>query len=416
MSRSSVEPKSALRLDLSLLSFLVVEDHEFQRNTLVKILERFNARAIHIAADGRSGVEILRRLKPAVDIIVSDLDMPTMDGMEFIRHVGLAWPGTSLIVASALQRDLLSSVEMMARAYGVDFLGTIEKPVTPRKLEELLVLHHRPPRNAAGDRDARRSPIFTADEIAGAIENDEFEPFFQPKVEIATGRIVGAEALARWRHPKQGIVTPYVFVAALEESGRIDMLMRCILRKAAQTSRLLKERGRECNICVNVSTKSLHDVTLADQITEIVKSEGVDPKRIILEITESAATTDVGKSLENLTRLRMKGFGLAIDDYGTGYSSLEQLSRIPFTELKIDQAFVTQADRRESVKVILASNLELARKLKITAVAEGVETRECWDLLVELKCDVAQGYYIAQPMPAAAYLEWVEDWPQMAVR
>jgi EAL domain-containing protein (putative c-di-GMP-specific phosphodiesterase class I) len=189
--------------------------------------------------------------------------------------------------------------------------------------------------------------------------------------------------------------------------------MRCMLRKAAATWRDLRRRGHDGNVCVNVSLKSLHDVTLADQILEIVRSHGLEPRRVVLEITESAATDDIAATLENLTRLRMKGFGLSIDDYGTGYSSLEQLTRIPFTELKIDQAFVTHAGRRESAKVILASSLDMARKLRICAVAEGVETRENWDMLLELKCDVAQGYYIARPMAAAAYLDWVEDWQKM---
>ena len=407
MIRPSALSKPQERVDLRELSFLVVEDHEFQRNAIVKILKNLNAKVVYAAADGRAGLAVLRGLKRAIDLIVSDLDMPTMDGMEFIRHVGLSWPGTSFIVASALERELLASVEMMARAYGVRYLGAIEKPVTPRKIEKLVALYRRAPRDAAPGVTAY--PTFTAEEIFAGLENDEFEPFFQPKVEIATGRVVGAEALARWRHPQQGIVTPYMFVAALEASGRIDMLMRCVLRKAAETSRALEVRGRQSVVCVNVSLKSLHDVTLADQITDIVLGQSVKPRRVMLEITESAATTDIGRLLENLTRLRMKGFGLAIDDYGTGYSSLEQLARIPFTELKIDQAFVTHADGRQSARVILASNLEMARKLNIVAVAEGVETKANWDMLAELKCDVAQGYYIAQPMPSAAYLQWVED-------
>jgi len=412
MIRTSALSKPLERVDFRDLTFLVVEDHEFQRNTLVKMLENLNAKTVYVAADGRAGLAVLRGLDNAVDVIISDLDMPTMDGMEFIRHVGLGWPGTSFIVASALQRDLLTSIDMMAREYGIHYLGAIEKPVTPRKIEELVALHRVTPRRAASGVAAY--PTLTAEEISAGIENDEFEPFFQPKVELATGRIVGAEALARWRHPEQGIVTPYMFVAALEDSGGIDRLMRCMLTKAAQTSRTLEARGRQSVVCVNVSLKSLQDVTLADQITDIVRSQNVEPRRVMLEITESAATTDIGRLLENLTRLRMKGFGLSIDDYGTGYSSLEQLARIPFTELKIDQAFVTHADGRASAKVILASNLEMARKLHIVAVAEGVETRENWDMLAELKCDVAQGYYIAKPMPSATYVQWVEDWAQMA--
>ena len=169
-------------------------------------------------------------------------------------------------------------------------------------------------------------------------------------------------------------------------------------------------------MAVNLSIKSLSDVRVADQITEIVRQQEIDTRYIVLEITESAATTDLGQVLENLARLRMKGFELAIDDYGTGYSSLEQLTRIPFTELKIDQSFVTHAGRQESAKVILASSLDMARRLHLRAVAEGVETRANWDLLVQLGCDVAQGYYISKPMSAAAYLDWLGAWPKMQSR
>jgi EAL domain-containing protein (putative c-di-GMP-specific phosphodiesterase class I) len=127
-------------------------------------------------------------------------------------------------------------------------------------------------------------------------------------------------------------------------------------------------------------------------------------------VTESAATTDVGVALENLARLRMKGFGLSIDDYGTGYSSMRQLTRIAFSELKVDQSFVMNATRENSARVILESSLKLAKKLRITSVAEGVETSADFQLLRRLHCDVAQGFFIARPMEASAYLDWVRDW------
>jgi EAL domain-containing protein (putative c-di-GMP-specific phosphodiesterase class I) len=256
-------------------------------------------------------------------------------------------------------------------------------------------------------------PQFNPEEIIEGLRNNEFEPFYQPKVEIATGKAVGAEALARWCHPQQGMLPPSVFVKALEEAGKIDVLMRCMISKSAAFCRRLHNLGTAHTIAVNVSVRSLGNVKLADDITEIVRRQLVDPRCIVLEITESAATADVGSVLENLTRLRMKGFALAIDDYGTGYSSLEQLARIPFTELKIDQSFVTNAGRQESSKVILASSLEMARRLNIKAVAEGVETSANWDLLTELRCDIAQGYYISKPMSAAAYLEWLAAWPKL---
>ena len=393
------------------LRFLVLEDHDFQREMLVKMLHALHAKAVYAAADGREGLDILENTDTPLDVIISDLDMPTMDGMEFIRHVAEISQGTSLIVASALERELLAAVETMAAAYGITFLGTIEKPVTPVKLEQLLQRHR-------GERRAvkRASPAplaFEPEEIFEGLKNGEFEAFFQPKIEVETRAVAGAEALARWRHPRHGLVSPYLFVKTIEDGGYIDHLTRVMLEKSAEMCRTAHEAGHDIKFSVNVSIVSLIDVTFADQLANIVKERGCDPQSMVIEVTESAATTNVGIALENLARLRMKGFGLSIDDYGTGYSSLEQLVRIPFTELKIDQAFVTNAGRRESARVILQSSLDMAKKLKLLSVAEGVETVENWNLLADLHCDIAQGYYVSKPIPPDDFLQWLVAWPQM---
>ena len=399
-------------MDTRDLTFLVVEDHDFQRDMVVRMLQELGAKAVHSAADGRAALDLLKNLHGGVDIVVADLDMPTMDGIELIRNLGTNGSATSLIVTSALDRVLLSSVETMAHAYGIEVLDTIEKPVTQHKLEDVISRYQAKPRRSRAAASAAFA--FEPDEITDAIDHDEFEPYFQPKIDLATSKVVGAEALARWRHPQHGIVPPAAFVDALERSGRIDMLMRCMLRKSAAACRDFAERGHEGTVSVNVSLRSLDDVTLSDQIVEIVRSQSLEPRFMVLELTESAATTELARALDNLTRLRMKGFGIGIDDYGTGYSSLVQLTRVPFTELKIDQSFVVNAGRRESARVILESSLDMARKLGMHTVAEGVETRENWDMLLELGCEVAQGYYIARPMPVSAYLKWLATWQQMS--
>ncbi len=167
--------------------------------------------------------------------------------------------------------------------------------------------------------------------------------------------------------------------------------------------------GEDINVSVNLSLKSLADTTLADRLTKTVADAGLHPKHMVLEITESAAMTDVAHCLENLARLRMKGFGLSIDDYGTGYSSMQQLSRIPFSELKIDRSFVTDVALYPQRRVILASSIDMARKLGLKVVAEGVESRVDWDRLKELGCTMAQGYFIAKPMPAAEFSTWAAN-------
>ena len=397
-------------MGLSELKFLAVEDHEFQRGMLLKMLARLGATQVSTAADGYAALEIVMAPGAAIDIIISDLDMPGMDGLEFMRHVGEAHIPVSIILASALESVLLDSVETMTRAYGVKILGVIQKPITPEKLAALIKLHLPAQVNANLARADGLS--FSIEEIVQGISNDEFEPFFQPKVELASGRIKGAEALARWRHPQKGIVAPYAFVGSLEDHNQIDKLTWLILSKSVDfCCEWRTASGLDVSVSVNVSPKSLADVNFADRVTDLVKRKSLDCQNIILEVTESAATTEIGHSLETLSRLRMKGFGLSIDDYGTGYSSLQQLARIAFTEIKLDQSFIRGAATQQAARTILESSIDMAKKLGILTVAEGIETEEDWDLLRELGCDLAQGYLIAKPAESGEFMAWAGDRP-----
>ena len=390
------------------LCFLVAEDHEFQRSMIVGMLEDLGARAVEEAEDGRAAMEITRELHHPFDIIVTDIDMPGMDGMSLIRRLGEAGVGASLIITSALDRTLLDTIETMSAAYGMRLLGTIEKPPTLEQFAELVALHWRARPNP--EKPGPGPAAFTLDEIVAGLGEEEFEPFYQPKIELKTNRVSGAEALARWRHPRYGVILPYAFVGLLEDNAQIGELTWAMLSRSARDCRQWHDAGLDLNVAVNLSVKQLADPGISDAITWQVTSQGLEPRHMILEITESAAMTDVGRVLENLTRLRMKGFGLSIDDYGTGYSSMQQLTRIPFTELKIDQSFVMHAAHQESSRMILESSLEMARRLRITSVGEGAETQEDWNLLRECGCDLAQGFYIARPMDAAGFLRWVREW------
>jgi EAL domain-containing protein (putative c-di-GMP-specific phosphodiesterase class I) len=394
------------------LNFLVVEDDDFQRGILMKMLAQLHLGPVYSAADGRTALDVIAQLNEPIDILITDLDMPGMDGMELIRHIGAAEKKVSVIIASALDRSLLSAVETMTRAYGINLLGALPKPVTVETVRALVNAHcaYRS-NNTARAEVAGRS--YALSEVLAGIKEDQFEPFFQPKVLLSNNRVIGAEALARWRHPQHGIVAPSAFIELLESNGAIDGLMWVMLEKTAAFGAMLRKNDVESTLSVNICLTSLSDVDLADRITELVRRHGLEPKHFVLEMTESAATSHLGNALENLTRLRMKGFGLSIDDYGTGYSSMQQLTCIPFTELKIDRSFVTNAAQYPAARIILESSLQMARKLGIVAVAEGVETRSDWNLLCELDCDYAQGYFIAKPMERALYLAWVQHWHEM---
>lgn len=389
------------------LRLLIVEDHDFQRQVMAGFLRRLGVEEIQEAACGRSALELMATLEPPIDIVISDLDMPGMDGMEFIRRLGESWHAPALIIVSALEPSLLRSVRTMATAYGLSLLGTIEKPPTPRELLNALRKYQPEQR--------RRRPLppaapYSVADLEAAMAGDQFEPFFQPKVELATGRLCGFEALARWRHPEHGLLSPHAFINTMESRGLIDALTDVMLDKASAWCACWRKRGLDIQVSVNISIQSLADIGLAESLIERVRRQGLDPCHMILEITETAVMIEVGRVLENLARLRMKGFELSIDDYGTGYSSMQQLTRIAAGELKIDRAFVNYASHHKDGRVILKSNLEMARKLNLTTVAEGVETPDDWALLTEYGCDQAQGYLIARPMAADAVAAWAQKW------
>ena len=387
------------------LRFLIVEDQGFQRMVLANTLEELGARHVLAAKDGRVALELLHDPERPVDVIISDLDMPEMDGMELIRHLGEGGGDYSLIVASALDRSILSSVEAMARSYGVRLLGALEKPVTAERLRALIDMHARATAEVGLHAAAH---AYDVDEVIAGLARQEFVPYFQPKVHMRSGTVKGAEALARWIHPTAGVVGAPEFIPALERSGHIGEFTAMMVRTAAAACRGWRERGYDVGVSVNLSPSALTDVRLAHAMVQLVRAEGLRPRDVTFEVTESSMANHLGRALENLSRLRMRGFGLSVDDYGTGYSSLQQLTRIAFTELKIDQAFVRNAARHRTSRAMLESSLEMAGKLRIQAVAEGVETANDWELLRELGCDLAQGFFLARPMDGASFLGWLE--------
>ncbi|KTD01275.1 EAL domain-containing response regulator [Legionella feeleii] len=397
-------------MDFKNLTILIVEDEEFQRNILVRLLKNIGVQHLYEATDGHRALELIEKHIDSIDILISDIKMPKMDGMELLRHLSEIKTKISTVIFSGLERSLITSIETMALAYDINLLGVIEKPVSKNKLELLLKKYVSAVRNRKIAKSTPPSRSFTKKELLKGLKNDEFEPFFQPKIELATRFLKGAEALTSWRHPRAGIINPQDFISDMEHMEIIDELTWIILKKAALYCNSWRQAGLNVTVSVNLSPISLTDTTLADRITNLVISQGLEPHHMILEITESATTSCIGSVLENLSRLRMKGFGLSIDDYGTGYSTMQQLMRIAYTELKIDKSFITNVALNESTRIIVSSSLEMAKKLKLTSVAEGVETVEDWNYLLELGCDLAQGYLIAKPMPAEEFYNWAIKW------
>lgn len=245
-----------------------------------------------------------------------------------------------------------------------------------------------------------------------AIRGHELRLFCQPKVDIASRRVCGAEALVRWQHPQHGNVRTAEFIQLAEEAGTITPLTNWMLEASFSQTYAWHEAGLEWPLAVNLSGHDLYDPRLIERIRGLFATWGIAPELIQFELTESALMANPAAGLETLTRLKQLGVKLFIDDYGTGYSSLSYLQTLPVDGVKIDQSFVMPMVANGNSAMIVSSTIELGHNLGLTVVAEGVESAAIWDRLATLKCDVAQGYLISMPMPAAQCQAWNGSWSQ----
>ncbi len=246
-------------------------------------------------------------------------------------------------------------------------------------------------------------------DLRRALRAGELRALYQPKIDLRTGQIVGAEALMRWQPPSGPLRTPDSFIEIAEDTGLILPMGRWMLREVANEISRLQKAGHRLEISLNLSARQLDQHTFPAEVADVLRETGMDPQLIEFEITESALMHDVETSAHLLSQLKALGVGIAVDDFGTGYSSLQYLQRLPVDVLKVDRAFVSSLETSSGDRAIVEAVIQLAQALKLRSVAEGVETAEQQALVTELGCDLAQGYYIARPMP-------IEDFEAMAMR
>jgi len=325
--------------------------------------------------------------RPAA-VIVLDLLMPGMNGMQALRRLAEDGVRANILLASGADSQTLDSAISLGRAEGLNMTGIIRKPIDLDALRDLL----------ESQIDVV-NPVSPA-RLAAALAADELKMHYQPIVDLRSGSAIGVEALVRWDHPTLGLMMPAVFVPVAEKGGLIGALTDWALAEAVKQAAEWRQAGIDLKIAVNVSNASVPDPDLPERLERMCDEAGVPTAAIALELTESAATGDPARAMELFVRLRSKGFDLSIDDFGTGYSSLAQLQRLPFTSLKIDRSFVsTMLSSKASASIVLAI-ISLGHALGLTCVAEGVESAETLAFLKENRCDRAQGYHIARPMPA----------------
>jgi EAL domain-containing protein (putative c-di-GMP-specific phosphodiesterase class I)/CheY-like chemotaxis protein len=352
--------------------------------------------------------DLPRLLTSDVSLILLDLMMPRMDGIEVMRLLGDLGSPAGIVLMSGISRRVMETAEKLALTLNLTIVGQLSKPFRLAELEDLLRGHIPQTRSAAPVPCAQTE--VTDEELHSAIRNREFVLHYQPQIDIRSGEVEGMEALARWQHPRLGLLPPDCFIPRLEALGAMDSFGWLMADLGLAESSGFAANGRRApRIALNFSVQSLKDLKFPDTFIGLADSHRVPAENIMVEITESCLMQEPSSSLDVLTRLRMKNIQLSIDDFGTGYAMMQQLVNIPANELKIDRAFVRNMHANSSDRVMVEKTIEIGHELGMTVTAEGVETETQLSFLRGKGCDRAQGFLFSRPLAPAAMTEWLSD-------
>ncbi len=379
---------------------------------------------VEVTSNHRDFFRLLEAWEPG--IIALDLVMPEMDGVEVIAELGRRHCPARIIITSGVGGRVLDAAGRTAAERGLHITGVLPKPFAPATLRDLLTKSVPGAiEDRAADQGARREQApelrqLTPRDLEQAIANHDLYVCYQPKVSCKTGMLSGFEALARWKHPVRGVITPDEFIPLAETNGLIDALTIEVMTQAMQWYRGFRPKLRQhgtihtgfpdpdkLSLSINISALSLSNTQIFDRLTVMCSEYDIEPENLIFELTETSAMEDPVSSLELLTRLRLRGFRLSIDDFGTGYSSMVQLVKLPFSEIKVDKSFVITARESEESRAVIKSVVSLGMSLGLIITAEGIEDEETQAFLRNIGCTLAQGYLFARPLNGDQVLPWL---------
>lgn len=396
-------PPAAGPSPLDDLSVLVVEDHDFQRRSLLRLLAGLGVRTLAEASDGAAALEFLAG-SPQPDVIICDIDMPGMDGVQFINRVAERRLASAVVIASGLDAKVVAAVKAIGESHGVQLLGAVEKPLTSRRVAELLGSYRRPP--AQGTRYPG-TPVTTA-EVVAALAERRMATLFAPVVDLAQCRVSGAEAWGRWAHPTKGSVPPEDFLAVLDADGQLRYV-EGVLADGCALVRRCAAAGVQVGVGLDVPGPVLGDLGLVDRLADAVRAAGVDPGQVTCEVAADLLADAPRAALNAMTRLRVKGFGLALDGFGRRGPAPKRLRDIPFTLVKVDASLVAGAasgPRRE----LLEETLTAAQSLDAPVLADGCASEADFDLAVDLGFRFAQGGIVGGPLRPGELVELSGRW------
>ncbi|MFJ2455928.1 EAL domain-containing protein [Pseudomonas protegens] len=385
------------------LNILVLEDEPLQRLVTITALKKVMSGQIHEAISGSQALALLESCE-VVDIAICDLKMPGMDGLAFLRHASHSGKLRSVILCSQIDMALRNTTVSMIKCLGLHFLGSLSKPFNLERLSTLLNRYQSLRHDLASPQKEFELP--TLKDVVCGLDNGEFEPYYQPKVALDTATLQGAEVLARWNHPQLGVLPPSHFLCIMEDHNLLDRLFWQLFDQGLALRRKLAEKDIPLSFSFNLHPSQLSSLTLTESITSLLALFQVPSSSITFEITETSVISAPANSLENLVRLRLMGCGLAMDDFGTGFASLDRLCKLPFNQIKLGRTFVRKMKHHPRSSAIISYTLALARSLGMSLIIEGVETHEQQEQLLKLGCSIAQGFLFARPMPESHFIAY----------
>lgn len=386
----STTPNSRVEMTQSMANLLIVDDDERICRLIQKVADKMNIASYCVSNASNAHVFDVRG---RTGLVLLDLNMPGVDGVEVLRRLSAAGCEAQVCLMSGTAKEVLESATRLGEELGLKMIEPASKPMELTVLQDLL----RPLQvTTQGSKPS-------TDELAAALECGELDVHFQPKLSLATGKTTGYEALVRWHSSLLGDVPPSTFIPVAVEAGLMGELTRMVVQKSLAA---IEPWWGDARLCVNYSPVLFEDLEYPDRLEKWTRAAGIDPDRVMLEITESEAMRDPVRYIDILVRFRLKGFHLSIDDFGTGFSSMQHLYELPFEELKIDRSFISKLKDDADARVIVRAMVELARGLGLYSVAEGVEDAETAKILQAIGCQGAQGYHYTRALPLDALREW----------
>jgi EAL domain-containing protein (putative c-di-GMP-specific phosphodiesterase class I)/CheY-like chemotaxis protein len=376
---------------------LIVDEDAAVVDLVGKVAKRVGY-AVAAATSGAGFVQLLESFQPS--LVMMELHLPDTDGVELLRSLAARACAANVVLIGNGDERVLAAAHELGVSHGLAMCGTLEKPIPLADLTTKLTA------------TVHVSPKLDADDLRRGIAANEFVPYYQPKVSLVqTGWVVdGVEALARWQHPKLGLVMPNEFIPLAEQTGLIADLTSTMLNAALRQVRAWQDQGLRLSCAVNLPPSLVTDLRFPDRVAALLAEHGVDGSQLVLEITETATIQNPTATMAILTRLRVKRVGLSLDDFGTGYSSLTQLYQMPFNEMKIDKSLVMNVPHSREANTMVGSLIELGHNLGLKICAEGVENRVALDMLAIMGCDRCQGYFISRAIPAQEIASFAMQW------